>query len=179
MASRASVETGMGDAMRTADLPRLAKAGLLIAAALLAGATTLAVGRVLLGLTPSTYEAKQVAVLIHLSTVLPAIPLGLWVLLARKGDARHRMLGRLWAVLMLVAATSAIFIRTINHGQFSLIHLFVPVVFLALFRAIRAARMRNIARHKRLMWTLYVGGLLLPGMFAFLPGRLLWNWLML
>lgn len=161
------------------DLPRIAKAALLVGATMLAAATTIAVARVLTGMTPSTYEAKQVAILIHLSTVLPAIPLGLWVLLARKGDARHRMLGRIWAVLMLTAATSAIFIRTINHGQFSLIHLFVPVVFLALFRAIRAARMGRIALHKRLMWTLYSAGLLLPGMFAFLPGRLLWNWLML
>lgn len=161
------------------DLPRIAKAALLVGATMLAAATTIAVARVLTGMTPSTYEAKQVAILIHLSTVLPAIPLGLWVLLARKGDARHKMLGRIWAVLMLTAATSAIFIRTINHGQFSLIHLFVPVVFLALFRAIRAARMGRIALHKRLMWTLYSAGLLLPGMFAFLPGRLLWNWLML
>lgn len=160
------------------DLPRIGKGALLIGATLLAGATTVAVARVLTGLTPSTYEAKQVAILIHLATVLPAIPLGLWVLLARKGDARHRMLGRIWAVLMLVAATSAIFIRTINQGQFSLIHLFVPVVFLALFRAIRAARMGRIAQHKRVMWTLYSAGLLLPGLFAFLPGRLLWTWLM-
>jgi len=161
------------------DLPRVAKGALLAGATVLAGATLIAVSRVLLGLTPSTYEAKQVAILIHLATVLPAIPLGLWVLLARKGDATHRMLGRIWAVLMLVAAGSAVFIRTINHGQFSLIHLFVPVVFLALFRAIRAARMGRIALHKRLMWTLYSAGLLLPGLFAFLPGRLLWNWLML
>lgn len=160
------------------DLPRVGKAALLVGATLLAAATTIAVARVLTGLTPSTYEAKQVAILIHLATVLPAIPLGLWVLLARKGDATHRMLGRVWALLMLVAAGSAVFIRTINHGQFSLIHLFVPVVFLALFRAIRAARMGRIALHKRLMWTLYSAGLLLPGMFAFLPGRLLWNWLM-
>lgn len=161
------------------DLPRAAKGALLVGAAALAAATTIAVGRVLLGLTPSTYEMKQVAILVHLATVLPAIPLGLWVLLARKGDATHRMLGRIWAVLMLTAAGSAVFIRTINHGQFSLIHLFVPLVFLALFRAIRAARMGRIAQHKRLMWTLYSAGLLLPGMFAFLPGRLLWHWLML
>ncbi|MEP9359194.1 DUF2306 domain-containing protein [Sphingomonas sp. KR3-1] len=161
------------------DLPRMAKGALLFGATLLAGATTIAVARALTGMTPSTYEARQAAILIHLASVLPAIPLGLWVLLARKGDARHKRLGRIWAVLMLTAATLAIFIRTINHGQFSWIHLFVPVVFLALFRAIRAARRGNIAQHKRLLWTLYSAGLLLPGMFAFLPGRLLWHWLML
>ncbi len=177
MASHAEVREGaMGG---TKDLSRFVKGAMLAVATVLAGATIVAVARVLIGVTPSTYEAKQVAVLIHLSSVLPAIPLGLWVLLARKGDATHKLLGRIWGVLMLAAAGSAIFIRTINHGQFSPIHLFVPLVFLALFRAIRAARAGRIALHKRLMWTLYGAGLLLPGLFAFLPGRLLWNWLML
>lgn len=161
------------------DLPRIVKGTLLVAAALLAGVTSFAVGRAVAGLTPPTFEAKQVAVLIHLSSVLPAIPLGLWVLLNRKGDARHKLLGRTWALLMLTAAVSAIFIRNINHGQFSWLHLFVLLVFVTLFRAIRAARLGNIRAHRNHMWGMYVGALLLPGVFAFLPGRLLWHWLML
>ncbi|WHU01373.1 DUF2306 domain-containing protein [Sphingomonas sp. NIBR02145] len=163
----------------TKDLSGFAKGAMLAVATVLAGATIVAVARVLIGVTPSTYEAKQVAVLIHLSSVLPAIPLGLWVLLARKGDATHKLLGRIWGVLMLVAAGSAIFIRNMNHGQFGWIHLFVPLVFVTLYRAVRAARAGDIAAHKRHMWGMYAGALLLPGLFAFLPGRLLWNWLML
>lgn len=177
MASHADVrEEVMGGAK---DLSRFAKGAMLVVAAVLAGATIVAVARVLMGLTPSTYEAKQVAVLVHLSSVLPAVPLGLWVLLARKGDATHKLLGRIWAALMLVAAGSAIFIRNMNHGQFGWIHLFVPLVFITLYRAIRAARAGNIAAHRRHMWGMYAGALLLPGLFAFLPGRLLWHWLML
>lgn len=161
------------------DLPRIVKGALLVAAAGLAGVTAVAVVRVLAGMTPPTSEAKQITVLIHLCSVLPAIPLGLWVLLARKGDATHKLLGRIWAVLMLSAAVSAIFIRNANHGQFSWLHLFVPLVFITLFRAIRAVRLGNIAAHRNRMWGMYVGALLLPGLLAFLPGRLLWHWLML
>ena len=43
-------------------------------------------------------------VMLHLATVVPALLLGPVVLLRRKGDATHRMLGRIWAVLMLVTA---------------------------------------------------------------------------
>lgn len=176
MASHAVVREG---GMRAGDLSRLSKAVMFLAGGALAGAAAFAVTRAALGLTPPTYEAKQVAVLIHLASVLPAIPLGLWVLLARKGDATHRALGRLWAVLMLTAAVSAVFIRNLNHGGFSWLHLFVLLVFVTLFRAIRAARAGNILAHKRHMWGMYMGALLLPGLFAFLPGRLMWHWLML
>ncbi len=163
----------------TGDVPPLAKRAMFVVAAAIAGATLIAIARVALGLTPGTHELKQVAVVIHLASVLPALPLGLWVLLARKGDARHRLLGRLWVMLMLVAGGSAIFIRNLNHGGFSWLHLFVLLVAITSFRGIRAARMGRIAAHKRHMWGMYVGALLLPGLFAFLPGRLLWHWLML
>ncbi|MBB4099526.1 DUF2306 domain-containing protein [Sphingomonas kyeonggiensis] len=160
------------------DLSRVAKGIMFVAAGALTGATGYAVARVLLGLTPATYEIRQVAIAVHLATVLPAIPLGLWVLLSRKGDATHRMLGRIWAALMVTGAGSALFIRHLNHGQFSWLHLFVPIVFFTLYRAIRQARAGQIAAHKVNMWRLYALALLLPGMFAFLPGRLLWQWLM-
>lgn len=172
MASNAIVRDAGG-----IDLSRIAKGVMFVAAGTLAGATGLAVARVLLGLTPATYEIRQVAILVHLVAVLPAIPLGLWVLLARKGDATHKLLGRIWALLMVTAAVSALFIRYLNHGQFSWLHLFVPVVFFTLYRAVRQARAGQFAAHKRNMWRLYVLALLLPGMFAFLPGRLLWQWL--
>lgn len=170
---------GAGSKIGAKDLSRFSKGAMLAVAAVLAGATIVAMARVLLGLTSPTYEVKQLAVLIHLSSVLPAIPLGLWVLMARKGDATHKLLGRIWGVLMLVAAGSAIFIRNLNHGQFSWIHLFVVLTVVTLYRGVRAARRGDIAAHKRHMWGMYAGALLLPGLFAFVPGRLLWHWLML
>jgi uncharacterized membrane protein len=39
------------------------------------------------------------------------------------------------------------------------------------------ARRGNIAKHRSAMIGLYVGGILIAGSFAFMPGRLLHSWL--
>ena len=41
--------------------------------------------------------------------------------------------------------------------------------------AVYAIKRRKVAMHRRAMTGLFVGGLLIAGAFAFLPGRLLWN----
>ncbi|MFZ5746027.1 MAG: DUF2306 domain-containing protein [Pseudomonadota bacterium] len=139
--------------------------------------SAVAVARGLSGLAPSHLSPKEVAVIVHIAAVLPAVPLGLYILLTRKGGARHRLLGRVWMLLMLTTALSALFIRHINHGQFSWIHLFVPLAIVTMVRAIAAARQGRIGDHKRHMAGMYLGALILPGLFTFLPGRLMWMWL--
>lgn len=151
---------------------------MMIAGAGLIGiASSIALFRAMTGFAPSYPGAREVAVIIHLAAVLPAIPLGLWVLLTRKGGSRHKLLGRIWMVLMFVTALSAVFIRHINHGGFSLIHLFVPLVIVTMVRAIAAARQGRIAAHRRQVIGMYMGALIVPGLFTFLPGRLMWAWL--
>ena len=95
-------------------------------------------------------------------------------MLRRKGMPSHKMIGRVFAVLMIVAATSAIFIRTINQGSFSWIHIFVPITFIGLYQAISAVRKGDIIRHRRHVKGLFFGALLIPGIFAFMPGRTMW-----
>lgn len=159
------------------DLPAVLRYVAIGAASALAVLATVAVGKALTGLAATPAEAKEVAVVIHIIAVLPAIPLGLYVLLTRKGDARHRLLGKIWMLLMLVTALSALFIRHLNGGSFSPIHLFVPLVIVTMVRAIASARRGRIEAHKRQLISLFLLGLVLPGLFAFLPGRLLWQWL--
>ncbi|MCW3835161.1 DUF2306 domain-containing protein [Sphingomonas canadensis] len=138
----------------------------------------LAVARGLAGLAPTYPYMREAAVAVHLASVLPALPLGLWLLLARKGDARHRALGRIWMLMMLTAAISAVFIRHLNQGSFSLIHLFVPLTIYTIVLSVMAARAGNIAAHKAHLVRLYAIGLLVPGAFAFLPGRMMSLWLL-
>lgn len=147
------------------------------AAGIVSVLSVVAIGRAAAGFADIPAGAKEIAVIIHIAAVLPAVPLGLYVLMTPKGDARHRMLGKVWMVLMLVTALSALFIRHINGGNFSFIHLFVPLVVVMMLRAISAARRGRIDAHKRHMVSLFLLGLLLPGLFAFVPGRLLWHWL--
>lgn len=131
-----------------------------------------ALGRAGLGMVDNLHYFAKLPIIIHVATVLPAIPLGGYVLLTRKGTPRHRMLGKIWLVLMLVTATSAIFIQ--SSGGFSFIHIFVPVTFHAAWKTIATARKGNIAAHKRHLVFTYLTALMIPGIFAFiLPGRLM------
>lgn len=132
----------------------------------------IAIGRGLLGFVPNLHHYNKLPVIIHVATVLPCIPLGLYVLLTRKGTPRHRMLGKIWLLLMLITATSAIFIQ--SSGSFSFIHIFVPVTFHAAWKTVATARKGDIAGHKKHLVLTYLAALMIPGIAAFaLPGRLM------
>jgi len=128
--------------------------------------------------SPATPEARALSlpIIIHLCTVVPALLLGPVVLLRRKGDAAHRMLGRVWVCLMLVTAITSAFIRTPGAGiagtGFSFIHAFTVWTLVSVPLAVRAARQGRIAAHRGMMTGLYAG-LVIAGAFSFLPGRLL------
>lgn len=112
---------------------------------------------------------------LHLIAVLPALPLGAYVLVRRKGDALHRALGKLWAVLMLVTAVSSFGLRGLT-GSLSPIHLLSIVVLVMIPRGVMLARAHRIEAHRRVMSFTYLG-LAIAGLFTLLPGRLLGTWL--
>ncbi len=135
-------------------------------------AVLVGLGRAGLGMVDNLHHYAKLPVIIHVIAVLPTIPLGGWLLLARKGTALHKQLGKVWLVLMLVTATSAIFIQ--SSGGFSWIHLFIPVTFHAAWKVIATARRGDIQAHKRHLVLTYLTALMIPGIAAFLvPGRLM------
>ncbi len=160
----------------TPDVPLAARLVAIVGGGALGLGSLYALLRALAGLAPVAPGAHDVAVAIHLMSVLPAIPLGLYVLLTRKGGGRHRLLGRIWMALMVSTALSALFIRHLNHGGFSWIHIFVPVTLLAAWAAVASARAGRIAQHRNRLIGMYVGALVIPGMFAFAPDRVMWIW---
>jgi uncharacterized membrane protein len=152
---------------RTANLRRIAATALIIlgmiVAALLVRSFTGA----------SDYRTPDWAIRIHLATVVPALPLGAWLLWRPvKGDAAHRIGGRIWALLMIVTAIDSFWIRTITGG-IGPIHLFSVLTLVQLPRAIWFARSGQIDRHLKTMRGVYFG-LLAAGFFAMAPGRTLW-----
>lgn len=126
---------------------------------------------------------------IHLSSALAATVIGPLVLWSRLGRAQrprlHRALGYAWVTFMLVAAISAVFIRSttiVNIKGYTPIHILIPVVFVSLFLAFRYLLRGDIAGHRRIMQRLYIGSCLIAGAFTLLPnrylGRLVWGeWL--
>ncbi|HEY0149405.1 MAG TPA: DUF2306 domain-containing protein [Allosphingosinicella sp.] len=119
-------------------------------------------------------EAMSAALIIHLGTVLPALPLGAYILISRKGGRLHRLLGRIWAGMMIVTAISSFWLR--NNGQLSLIHIFSVITLVSVPLAVLAILRGNVERHRRAMLGTYIG-LVVAGAFAFAPGRLLGSWI--
>ncbi len=109
-------------------------------------------------------------ILAHMIPALVAVPLGAWVLLARKGDALHRAAGRIWALLMLLTAGTSLWITGLNAPNWSPIHILSLIVLFFIPVAVYRARQGDIANHRRHMRNMYFG-LLAAGAFAALPGR--------
>lgn len=112
---------------------------------------------------------------IHLLAIVPAVPIGAVMLIRRKGDAVHRILGRVWAALMVVAAISSFGVSALM-GHLSPIHLLSVLTLVSIPRAIVAARRGRVAQHRRIITVLYAA-LVIAGFFTLLPSRLLGHWL--
>ena len=110
---------------------------------------------------------------VHLAAALGALAAGTWMIVAPKGTAVHRAVGRIFMVLMLVAAISTVGITGLNNGKFSGIHLLSILTLVMVPYGWFMARRGNILAHRMTMIGLYVGGLWVPGLLAFLPGRVL------
>lgn len=158
------------------DLSPTVRKILLVAGSLLFGLAAYAVGRSALGVAPPTPWVRDFALLLHLSTVIPAIPLGLYIFLTRKGGARHKLLGKIWLGLMGTTAVATLFVRNMESGGFSFIHIFSLLTLIAIPRAIITARRGQIARHKSHLLGVFTGALLVAGAISFAPGRTMWIW---
>ncbi|MDK4720854.1 DUF2306 domain-containing protein [Rhizobium sp. CNPSo 3968] len=115
-----------------------------------------------------------IAIQVHVAAVIPAAVLGAYLLAKPKGTPRHRLLGKIWLALMVITALSSFFIHQINmfYG-FSPIHLLSILVLIGCWRAIVNARKHNIEMHKRIVGSLYFGGIVGAGAFTFIPGRIM------
>ena len=116
----------------------------------------------------------SVAVQVHVAAGAFAFASGAWLLARRKGGPVHRLLGRSWIAAMVIVSLSAMFIRELRMwGEFSPLHLFVPITLVSCWLAVRYARRRNLTAHRQTVIGLYLGGVIGAGGVTFLPGRLM------
>ena len=113
----------------------------------------------------------------HLFTIMIALALTPIMLLRRRGDRPHRVLGTTWVVAMIATALLSFGVRLSNNGGFSLIHILslwtliqVPIIWWS-------ARAHNIVRHRTAVRGMVIGALLIAGFFTFPFDRLLGHWL--
>jgi uncharacterized membrane protein len=110
-------------------------------------------------------------ILAHTIAAFAALGLGSFIFLRRKGDLAHRYSGRAWAGLMLATALSSFWIM--GSGTFSWIHGLSVFTIVALARGVWLAASGDIKRHRLVMKSLYVGALVITGLFTLMPQRLL------
>ena len=122
---------------------------------------------------PRSAMAGEPAIQLHALAAMAAFAIGVAQLDAPKGTPRHRAVGWLWVLLMLVVAVSAFFIHTIRlWGPWSPIHLLAIFTLVMLpiacwTRTVTASR--STARHD----LIFLGALVIAGIFTFYPGRIM------
>lgn len=112
---------------------------------------------------------------LHLAGALTAFVIGAVLLRGVKGTGLHRKLGYTWVAAMTLAAITSFFLVGLNGNHYSLIHGLSAWTVVILPMAVFAARRKNIRRHAKGMTNLFLGGLVVAGLFSFLPGRMLWS----
>lgn len=112
----------------------------------------------------------------HILTILFSLVLTPVILLSRRGDARHRWLGRIWAAAMLLTALLSFGIRD-AQGGFGVIHILSLWVVVQVPLLWYAARTHKVALHRGSVRGMVTGALLIAGFFTFPFGRLLGRWL--
>ena len=111
---------------------------------------------------------------LHAYAALGAFVLGAVQLAGVKGTTRHRALGYTWAALMLVVAISSFWVHQIRlWGPWSPIHLLSIFTLVMLPLGLWAAHSHAVSRHRSTMIGLYVGALVIAGLFTFVPGRIM------
>ncbi len=117
----------------------------------------------------------------HAFCAIAAFFLGVVQLSAPKGTLPHRTLGVLWVTLMIVVTVSSAFIvHPTKPGdpfwaRFSPIHLLTLLTAFGLVGGIRYLLIGgpNLKKHKGPFIGMFIGGLIIAGALAFLPGRIM------
>ena len=112
---------------------------------------------------------------IHLCAVLMAIGLGIFQLAGLKGSRLHRFFGWSWVIFMLTAAVSSLIIYDPRIGLLNPLYGFSIWTLFAAPMIVFYARRHNVEAHSKYARGLFLGGLLVAGAFALLPGRLMWQ----
>ncbi|MGH1427621.1 MAG: DUF2306 domain-containing protein [Arenicella sp.] len=115
----------------------------------------------------------DVAIFLHLLTVIPALMLGLFILTKRKGTPTHKLIGRLWVVLMLCTSIISFFIQ--HDGVFSWIHLLSVISISSICIALWGIRTHRIRIHRGFMIGAYIGSIVAGIVALSTPGRFLYD----
>ena len=118
--------------------------------------------------------AAPAVIQVHAFAAMGAFGVGVVQLAAPKGTIPHRIVGWTWVALMLTIVVTSFFIHTIRMwGPFSPIHLLSLFTLAVLPVAVLRAHRHDVRGHRRAMTGLFVGALVIAGLFTLWPGRIM------
>mgnify|MGYP001244673036 CR=1 FL=1 len=124
---------------------------------------------------PEFLTAMPMTVQVHVAGAVFGLVVGAIIFLLPKGTGFHRFLGWSWvSAMVVVAVTSVLMIADFKTG-INALHVFTAVTVLSLWGGLSGIRRGDVRQHAASMVGLYVGGLIIAGVFAFIPGRVMWN----
>ena len=130
------------------------------------------IGRAAVSLAPLLNA--EPAIQLHAFTAIAAFALGAVQLSAPKGTLPHRTAGWIWVALMVIVAVSSFFIHDLRvWDAWSPIHLLSVFTLAMLPLAVMHARRHRVDRHRRAMVAIFVGALVIAGLFTLAPGRIM------
>lgn len=112
---------------------------------------------------------------LHIASALAAFFVGLWILAGPKGSGMHKKLGWAWVIAMGATAVSSFFITGLNGDSYSWIHGLSAWTVIGLPMGIYAIRRKEVKKHAKAMTGMFLGGMVIAGLFTFLPGRFMWS----
>ncbi len=114
------------------------------------------------------------AIPLHAFAAMAAFVLGVVQFAAPKGTLPHRTIGWIWVLLMLAVAGSSFWIHQIRlWGPWSPIHLLSIFTLAMVPLGVWYAHRHEVASHRRIMIGVFSGALVIAGLFALLPGRIM------
>ena len=112
---------------------------------------------------------------VHIASALAAFFIGCWILARPKGRGMHKTLGWIWVAAMGLTAVSSFWLTGLNGQSFSWIHGLSAWTVIGLPMGIYAVRKKQIKKHAKSMTGMFLGGMVIAGLFTFLPGRTMWH----
>jgi uncharacterized membrane protein len=146
---------------------------------LLAAGSLLLLAAVLVALVRGQGDWSEVTGVVwaHLATIIVGLALTPVMLLRMRGDRLHRTLGWVWCTALFLTALDSLFIRLLNRGGFSVIHLLSIWTMIQVPIIVWSARSHDVRRHRSAVRGMVTGALLIAGFFTFPFDRMLGHWL--
>ena len=118
---------------------------------------------------------------VHAFSAIAAFFLGIVQFAAPKGTLPHKSLGIVWVLLMTAITVSSIFVRPSLLPElpftqwFSWIHIFTVLTAYGIIGGVLllAKGGPKLKKHSGPFAGIFIGGLIIAGGFAFLPGRIM------